>query len=179
MSSDVKIIWSQVGVGEVVIQSPFDLGTLDPLAPSFAYELSFYFTSTTTAILDNCGVFLSPYSGIYLVQGRNALEDWRSIRKWGDIKSPSDLIGFQFNFDKADNYPESSWIVAESARGTNAFNKIPLPKEAVVPSGGGTYDQDGKLPITATAYFKVQVNVPEYIGAVGKYFADIVVDYTV
>jgi hypothetical protein len=178
--SDVTIFWSKDG-SAVSFASPFNFDDVIPGDEiiSETVEFSFYFTSTAgVTILTDCGLYLSPFSGIYPNADRSALSDWRAIRSWGDVLGQTIKMGVQFNMNKADDYPDGDWVAVSSTVGCSQGNKITLSRKAVVPSGGGSYGQDGSFPIDAVGYLQARVVVPYSPDITGKYFGDIVFDYT-
>ena len=148
-------------------------GTLSPGDQSTMIDT--YISHDSTTKIENCAIYILPYSaGVYLGAG-TAQDDYDTIIDWGDTSYPAvSGGGLYVNMNHSGGFPAGDWEVFRTGYGDSLGNAITLPVTAI--STGAAVA--GEIAAGGEAHIRWRIDVPLTHTATGIGYVDTLMYYS-
>ncbi len=152
---------------------PESAGTLSPGDTSSVIDT--YISHDGTAKIENCAIYILPYSaGVYLGAG-TAQDDYDLLLGWGDVSSPATSGGGLYvNQNNTGGFPTLDWAVFLTGSGDALGTSLPLPVTAI--STGAAVA--GEIAAGGEAHLRWRLDVPVTHTATGIGYVDTLMYYS-
>lgn len=137
--------------------------------------IDLYITHTSTAKIEDCKLYILPYSaGVYLGE-RSAQDDYDRVIGYGDTYYGGGATGgLEVNMNHTGGFPAGSWQVFRTGYGDSSSNAITIPATALSVGSGA----DGEIDSGGEAHIQFRVSIPLGETDVGRYYVDTLMSYS-